>query len=277
MQTQYTVTGGGGVELNVLEWGNAQGRPILFIHGWSQSYLCWEKQYESALADEFRLVAFDLRGHGMSAAPAAESAYTSSQLWADDVHAVISARGLDRPVLVGWSYGGLVLTDYVRAYGDDAIAGINFVGASVRLNEAVVGTLIGSGFSDTLPRSTSRDLAVSIDGIRDFIDRCFAVKLSRKDYERTLCSNMTARPDVRAALVARNVVADDVLRALKVPALVTQGRKDTAVLPAMAEHILATCPTARASWYDEAAHGPFMESPQRFNRELAAFVRAVNA
>lgn len=277
MQTQYTVTGGGGVDLNVLEWGNPQGRPILFIHGWSQSYLCWEKQYESALADEFRLVAFDLRGHGMSAAPAAESAYTSSQLWADDVHAVISARGLDRPVLVGWSYGGLVLTDYVRAYGDDAIAGINFVGASVRLNEAVIGTLIGSGFSDTFPRSTSPDLAVSIDGIRDFIDRCFAVKLSRKDYERTLCSNMTARPDVRAALVARDVVADDVLRALKVPALVTQGRKDTAVLPAMAEHILATCPTARASWYDEAAHGPFMESPQRFNRELAAFVRAVNA
>ena len=63
------------------------------------------------------------------------------------------------------------------------------------------------------------------------------------------------------------------LRALEVPLLVTQGRADTVVLPAMAEHVLATCPTAEASWYDGVGHVPHLEEPERFNRELAALTR----
>jgi pimeloyl-ACP methyl ester carboxylesterase len=67
-----------------------------------------------------------------------------------------------------------------------------------------------------------------------------------------------------------------VLRTLRVPLLVSQGRADTIVLPAMAEHILATCPTAEASWYDGVGHTPFLEQPERFNRELAALTRRVS-
>ena len=85
----HTVRGGGGLRLHVREWGNADGPPILFIHGWSQNHLCWAKQYESALADEFRLVAYDLRGHGMSEAPLEPEHYTDGKLWADDVAAII--------------------------------------------------------------------------------------------------------------------------------------------------------------------------------------------
>jgi pimeloyl-ACP methyl ester carboxylesterase len=43
----------------------------------------------------------------------------------------------------------------------------------------------------------------------------------------------------------------------------------------MAEHILATCPTAEVSWYDEAGHTAFLEDPERFNRELAELTRRV--
>ena len=85
----HTVRGGGGLRLHVREWGKADGPPILFIHGWSQNHLCWAKQYESALADEFRLVAYDLRGHGMSEAPLEPEHYTDGKLWADDVAAII--------------------------------------------------------------------------------------------------------------------------------------------------------------------------------------------
>ena len=49
----HSVIGGGGVKLHVREWGKVDAPSILFIHGWSQNYLCWRKQYESQLADAF--------------------------------------------------------------------------------------------------------------------------------------------------------------------------------------------------------------------------------
>ena len=60
--------------------------------------------------------------------------YTDPRLWAADIAAVIEQCHLHRPTLVGWSYGGFVICDYVREYGQNAIAAINFVGAAVTLN-----------------------------------------------------------------------------------------------------------------------------------------------
>ena len=97
----HSVKGGGGLGLHVREWGKADGPPIVFIHALSQNHLCWAKQYESALAGEFRLVAYDLRGHGMSEAPLESEHYTDGKLWADDLAAIVDHLQLDRPVLVG--------------------------------------------------------------------------------------------------------------------------------------------------------------------------------
>ena len=82
---------------------------------------------------------------------------------------------------------------------------------------------------------------------------------------------------IRANLAAREIDSDDVLRALKVPLLVSHGRAETVVLPAMAEHVLSVCPTAEASWYDGVGHAPHLEAPERVNRELAELTRRVNA
>jgi non-heme chloroperoxidase len=151
LTTIHDVRGGGGLRLHVREWGRPDGPPILSIHGWSQGHLCWARQYGSALAEEFRLVAYDLRGHGMSEAPLEPEHYTDGRLWADDVAAIIDQLGLDRPVLVGWSYGGFIICDYLRAYGQDRIAAVDFVGAATTLGEAAFGTLIGPGFLDNVP------------------------------------------------------------------------------------------------------------------------------
>ena len=67
------------------------------------------------------------------------------------------------------------------------------------------------------------------------------------------------------------------LGTLEAPVLVTQGRADSVVLPAMAEHVLAACPTAKASWYDGVGHVPHLEEPERFNRELAELTRSARA
>jgi non-heme chloroperoxidase len=259
------------------EWGRADGPPILFIHGWSQNHLCWAKQYESGLADEFRLVAYHLCGHGMSEAPLEPEHYTDGKLWADDLAAIIDQLRLDRPALVGWSYCLFVISDYLRAYGQDGIAAINFVGGAVKLGEAAFGTLIGPGFLDHFVDATADDLPTNLRAMRSFVRACLVKPVADDDLEAAVAWNVVVPARVRANLAARELDCDDVLRALEVPLLVTQGRADTVVLPAMAEHVLATCPTAEASWYDGVGHAPHLEDPDRFNRELAELTRRVRA
>ena len=101
MQSQK-ITGGGGAQLNVVETGNGRGRPIVFLHGFSQCWLAWSRQLNSTLADDHRLVAVDLRGHGLSDKPS--DGYSDSRLWADDIDAVIRTLSLEQPILCGWSY-----------------------------------------------------------------------------------------------------------------------------------------------------------------------------
>jgi non-heme chloroperoxidase len=271
--TIHTVRGGGGLGLHVREWGRPEGPPILLIHGLSQNHLCWAKQYQSALAGEFRLVAYDLRGHGMSQAPLEPEHYSDGRRWADDLAAIIQQLGLDRPVLVGWSYGGFVICDYLRAHGQDRIAAIDLVGGGVRLGPAAFGTLIGPGFLDYFAEVTADDLPTNIRGMRGLVKGWPARPYPAQEVETLLCSAMTVPARIRAHLGARELDGDDVLGALGVPLLVSQGRADTVVLPAMAEHILATCPTAEPSWYDGVGHTPFLEQPERFNRELANLTR----
>jgi non-heme chloroperoxidase len=273
----HEVRGGGGLRLHVREWGKADRPPILFIHGLSQNHLCWAKQYESGLADEFRLVAYDLRGHGMSEAPLEPKHYTDGHLWAEDLAALIDELGLDRTVLVGWSYGSFVICDYIRVYGQERVAAINLVEGAVKLGEAAFGTLIGPGFLDHFVGATADDLPTNIQAMRSFVRACLVKPVSDDDLETAVCWNVIVPARVRANLAARAIDCDDVLRSLEVPLLVTQGRADTVVLPAMAEHILATCPTAEASWYEGVGHVPHLEEPGRFNRELAGLARRVPA
>jgi pimeloyl-ACP methyl ester carboxylesterase len=273
----HTVIGGGELRLHVREWGRADGKPIVFIHGWSQSHLCWQRQVESHLRDEFRLVAFDLRGHGMSDAPLQSQHYTHSGFWAYDLAAIIHELALEQPILVGWSYGAFVICDYIRGYGQDQIGGIDFIGGAVKLGEEAFGTLIGPGFLEHFADATADDLAANIRGMRGLVDAFSETPLPASDVETLLAASMTVPARVRASLAAREIDCDDVLAALDVPLLVTQGRADSIVLPAMAEHILAVCPSAEASWYDAVAHTPHLEDPARFNRELATFARRVDA
>jgi non-heme chloroperoxidase len=273
----HTVQGGGGLRLHVREWGKPDGPPILFIHAWSQNHLCWAKQYDGALADEFRLVAYDLRGHGMSEAPLEPEHYADGALWADDVAAIVEQLGLDRTVLVGWSYGAFVICDYLRLHGQDRVAAINFTGGGVKLGQAAFGTLLGPGFLDHFADATADDLPTNIRAMRSFVRTCIAKPLPEDEVETAVCWNVVVPARVRAHLAARELDYDDVLRALDVPLLVTHGRADSVALPAMAEHVLATCPSAEISWYERVGHVPHLEEPERFNRELAGLTRRVQA
>jgi pimeloyl-ACP methyl ester carboxylesterase len=262
----HDLRGGGGLRLHVREWGNPQGPPIVFVHGWSQCQLCWSRQTAGTLADDFRLVTFDLRGHGMSEQPLEPEHYTDARLWAEDLNAVIELLAPDRPVVVAWSYGGYVVTDYLRAYGEDAIAAVDLVGGAVLRTPGF--DHIGPGLLENAGDACGPDLPTSIAAIQRFLRACTVKPLGAEDWNAALCWNMVVPPEVRGALFAREIDADDVLSDLSVPVLVTHGRADAIVLPSMAEHVLATCRTATASWYDDIGHLPFVEDPARFDREL---------
>ena len=270
----HDVRGGGGLRLHVREWGNPQGPPIVFVHGWSQSQLCWSRQIAGPLAEDFRLVTFDLRGHGMSEKPLDAGQYVDARLWADDLDAVIEQLELDRPTLVAWSYGGFVVTDYVRAYGEDG----DRRDRPRRRRGAAHARLRPhrSGPARERGRRVRPRPAGEHRGDAALPARLHGPAARRPDdWSTALCWNMVVPPEVRGALFAREIDADDVLSRLSVPVLVTHGLADTIVLPSMAEHVLEVCPTARASWYEGVGHLPFLEDPARFDRELAEFAGRV--
>src|ERR1051325_5575685 len=174
-----------GLTISAQEWGSPSGPEILFIHGFSQSYLSWMRQVDSGLAAEFRMVTYDLRGHGNSDKPLDPARYRDSKAWGDEVQAVMDAAGLRRPVLVGWSYAGRVISDYVTTHGAGRLAGINFVDASIKADPALAGDNLKN-----LPLMASEDLATNIAATRAFVRGCFSKQPTPDDFEVMLSFNM---------------------------------------------------------------------------------------
>ena len=268
-QSPMMVAGGGGTRIAVYEYGDAQAPEILLVHGFSQSHLAWARQYESPLLQRFRLVVIDLRGHAASEKPTDSGSYDKGTLWADDIHAVLKAKDLKSPLAVVWSYGGFIIGDYVREYGDAALAGIVFVSAATQIGTQGAKGHYGAGMKVLLCMLDPRQ-EVSIPATREFIRTAVARPLFAEEFETALAYNMAVSPEVRTALLSRVVDSDDALARIRVPVSIVHGEKDTITLLAAAEHIAAKIGHAKKSYYPNAGHCPFMEDPERFNRELAA-------
>lgn len=268
MSDEYVdVAAGDGVRLRARARGPEAAPAILFIHGYLQCHLAWRKQFDGALAERFRLIAFDLRGHGWSDKPAGAGAYRDSRTWGNDVAAVLDAFKLKRAVLVGWSYGGHVILDYVRHHGSAGIAGINFAGAVLGDGAEFYGSAAG-----TLRGTRDGDPLACIDGTRTFLHACFARQPSANDFERMLAYNMMVPPAIRA-FFRRPVEGHEILAGLDVPVLFTQGSLDGIIAPAASAYGAATVPNARLAPYEGIGHAPFWEDAERFDRELSDFVR----
>jgi non-heme chloroperoxidase len=260
-----------GLTISAQEWGNPAGPEILFIHGFSQSHLSWMRQVEGDLAKEFRIVTYDLRGHGNSDKPLDPARYRDSKAWGDEVQAVIDAAGLKRPVLVGWSYAGRVISDYLSTHGAGQLAGINFVDAPIKVDPALVGDNLKN-----LPLMASEDLVTNISATRAFLHGCFSKQPSADDYEAMLAFNMMVLPKVRAGLSGRPLDATEMMSKLTLPVLVTHGAEDRNARLGAGQYTASVIPGAKLSIYEGIGHSPFYEDAPRFNTELAAFVRTAN-
>jgi len=265
----HRILGGGGVQLHVVESGNPRGRPILFLHGASQCSLQWSRQMESNLARTYRLLALDLRGHGLSGKPPAS--YGDSRQWANDLDAVIRTLELDQPVLCGWSYGPLVFLDYVRHHGERRIGGLHFVGAVTKLGSEAAMSVLSPGFLAVAGQFLSSDTATCERGLQGLLRLCFAREPSPGELQRMLEYNVSVPTYVRQGLFSRAVDNDDVLATLRKPVLVTHGALDAIVRPAVVEQHRAAMRHARVDVMPGAGHAVFWDDANAFNERLHAF------
>ena len=244
------------------------GPPLVLVHGITAAREEWDPIVER-LAPDFTCVRLDLRGHGES-----ELARTdhSSFSMAGDVAAVVSAAGVEAPVVVGHSLGGMVAT--IHAATDDSVRGVVNVDQGLRLVDfaAVVRpleeTLRGPGFADTFGAFLA-SLGVDV--------------LPPELAERERAYFASARPDVVLAVWGplftatdaelTTLVETDVLAKIGVPYLALHGSDPGADY---GDWLTGLVPTATLEVWDGDGHWLHLVEPDRFAERVRAFTSSLS-
>ncbi|WP_410012921.1 alpha/beta fold hydrolase [Sodalis sp. C49] len=263
----YTITAPDGVKIAVQEAGNPDGAAIIFIHGLLGSHLNWEGQINSPQLARYRLITYDMRGHGLSGKPTDAASYTDGRRWAEDLAAVIKTSHARKPVLVGWSLGGVVISNYLEEYGDSPIAGAVYVDGVIELKP------------DQLPPHpavyrdlNAPDLKTHLDAVRDFLSLCFYTQPDAATFGRLYANAAMASWDMQRAVMSITVDAARALGKVRVPVLLIYGARDALVRPTTTmARAQALNPAIQKKLYANSGHAPFIEEPERFNRDLSAF------
>ena len=246
--------------LHIATQGDPTHSPIVLLHGFSMSHAIFAPLM-ARLSDCFHVIAPDLRGHGLSPKP--EQAYGDSAAWAADIAQILAP--LDRPLLLGWSMGGRVAMDYIRHHGDAALSAL---------------ALIGS-YTGPVPTATKANRGPMFDedqrdtGTTAFVRACTKDPLAPDLAQILLDEALLCPHHVRLALAARDEDYTANAGTVTVPTLILHGDAD-AIVPAAAS-AAHNIPNATHVIYDGIGHTPFLEAPDRFADDLAAFARKARA
>lgn len=252
-----------GVRMRVVEAGPEDGEPLVVLHGYSDSWFSFSRVLP-LLADRYRIIAPDLRGHGCSDRPA--GSYRMDVL-ADDVVRVMDAVGVQRAAVLGHSMGSFVAQQVaVRHAG--------------RVDRVV---LVGSapGFAGTpaaaalAPAVDALPDPVPVDFIRDFQVSTFHRPLPDAFVASVVAESTKLPADVWRALMAGMLAMEPVAPALAaggIPTLLLWGELDAVFGPAERDGLRGALPNATALEYAETGHAPHWESPERFAADVRAFL-----
>jgi pimeloyl-ACP methyl ester carboxylesterase len=266
--TPSTDLSAGGTRLAVTTAGRQEGPAVVLLHGWAQAAHAWRELMAGPLAEHYRLVAPDLRGHGHSEAP--PDGYADPRAWAGDLAAVLA--WLEAPaVLVGWSYAGLVVADYLRVHGAEHLAGIVLIGAITEIGRGRGGGRIGPVMRAALPDALADDPAVAEPALAGFVDGMTAHPLPATRRAEFLDAALATPARVRAALFDREVDSSEVLARTDTPALVLHGSSDRVVTPQAGGYAAERLPNARLLNMD-TGHAPFVERPEECAHHLLRFL-----
>ena len=238
------------------------GPAVVLVHGGLVDSRLWDDQMKP-LSRRFRVVRYDLRGYGRSAA-AAES---FSHL--EDLRGLLDLLGIEKATLVGLSLGGIIAADFA----------LEHPGRVSRL------VLVGPGLrGDRQP--PPKDAAASIEAMKQGAEAFADATMKRELYA-------AVRPGTRAHARLRLMLLDSFkslsalrpgflkypdpptaerLSDIKAPTLVLVGSRDGANLRNIADALARGIPGARKAVIDGASHHPPVETPAEFNRALLDFL-----
>ncbi len=273
------ILGADGVPLVVATAGNPANPPILFIHGIASSHFAFHRQLESSLADDYYLVAPDLRGHGGSGKPWEPAAYTSSTSWAGDVDAVLAATGSERPLVVAWSYGTLVALDYLRERGAAAVSGLVLTGAIGALkpfrSPAEDDPQVAE-FQAARALLTSADPRDQVEASERILGWLTHTPLPAAEHRVMQSIAMMFPTYARQAIYTRAQDNRDLLPQLAdVPILLALGAEENKLVLEDAAALARDYSNISLSRYTGAGHSVFLEQPEQFTAELRGFAASL--
>jgi pimeloyl-ACP methyl ester carboxylesterase len=262
-----------GVRVHYTDEGKRDARTLILVHGFAASAHAW-RPWIDRLAEDYRLVAIDLPGHGLTQTPAGYRATLEGN--ADLVEAIAAHLGIDRFVLAGNSMGGTVSLAYAMEHSR-RLQGLVLVspagwpvangggppGAFALLNNEAgrfvlklldPRIVVGGGL-----KSAYVDEALVTDAV---IDRYAELAMGEGHRDVLLTQNsQPAQPWTRASFAA-----------IRTPTLVMVGEKDALIPPASGRAIARAIPDAYLVTYPEGGHLPMEQLPDETVAHLRAFM-----
>lgn len=253
-----------------------KGRPVVFVHGFGCGIRSWDPQV-GALARAYRVIAYDVRGHGLSEAPTEASAY-SQPTSVEDLRGLLDVLKVRRAAVVGLSMGGNIALNFALTH-------------PMRVSALVVAdTGAGSdGHAEWVATCHAFAAALDAGGTEAFADMAMASPLftpycaKGPAAQRFIRSCLMTHRARGVAHTAREVLArrpriyelEPQLRELRVPTLLIVGDGDDPCLK-IHDFMARTIPRARSVVLRGTGHLSNLESPAAFNAVVRRFLaRAV--
>jgi pimeloyl-ACP methyl ester carboxylesterase len=236
---------------------HGEGPALLLTHGFSASCQMWKGQID-ALGAHFRVITWDMRGHGQSDYPQDPSAY-SEEATVADMAALLDHLGAQSAVIGGLSLGGYMSLAFHRAHPErtralliiDTGPGYKNVEAREGWNASAIAR------AERYEREGLGDLSAASAEVRDAHHRD-ATGLARA---------------ARGMLTQRDPRVIESLPEIRVPTLIVVGENDTPFLAA-SDYMAAKIPGATKVVIPHAGHAANIDNPESFNEALTTFLKA---
>jgi pimeloyl-ACP methyl ester carboxylesterase len=234
------------------------GPTLLLSHGYSATGRMWDGQL-ALFSDRYRVIAWDMRGHGETESPNDPAKY-SAALTVADMRALLSHLGAPTPAVIGGlSLGGYMSLAFYLAHPD--------------LVRALVICDSGPGYRNAEAREVwnrrAHDRAAELEarGLDALGNRSREAREAMRHHR----SAQGLAHAARGMLAQRDASVIDALPSIRVPTLVIVGDKDEPFL-APCRYIAAKIPGARLEVIDGAGHASNLDQPDAFNRVLGKFL-----